>query len=71
MDAPLRIFIVAAALAALTGAAAADCHDMFGWTNRNLFRFGDLVSGPNCDFLYTIRNAIHAERQDPARDRDR
>jgi hypothetical protein len=58
MDAPLTIFMVAAAL---TGPAAADCYDVFGCTNRNLFRFSDLVSGPNCDFLYTMRNAIYAE----------
>ncbi len=43
------------------GAAAADCYDVFGCTNRDRFRFGDLMSGPNCEFLYTMRNAIYAQ----------
>ncbi len=55
----------AAAFAALTlagGAAAADCYDVFGCSNRDRFRFGDLMSGPNCEFLYVMRNRIYAER---------
>jgi hypothetical protein len=41
--------------------ALADCYDVFGCSNRNAFRLHDLLSGPNCDFLYTMRNAIYAE----------
>ena len=47
---------------AVSGSAAdADCYDVFGCSDRNAFRLHDLVSGPNCEFLYTIRNAIFAE----------
>jgi YARHG domain len=46
---------------AIPMAARADCYDVFGCSNRNLFRMRDLVSGPNCEFLYTMRNAIYAE----------
>jgi hypothetical protein len=52
--------ILVAALA-LSGAARADCYDVFGCTNKDAFRAQDLASGPNCDFLYTMRNAIYAE----------
>jgi hypothetical protein len=41
-------------------AADADCYDVFGCSNRNAFRLRDLVNGPNCEFLYTMRHAIFA-----------
>jgi len=56
--------LCAAAVAALTlaaNAAAADCYDVFGCTDRNHFRLQDLVSGPNCEFLYVMRNRIYAQ----------
>jgi hypothetical protein len=55
-------------LAALTGAAVmfasaaqADCYDAFGCTDRNRFSFEQLANGPNCEFLYEMRNRIYAE----------
>jgi hypothetical protein len=50
---------------ALAGAsvhpAIADCYDVFGCSNRDAFRLADLLSGPNCEFLYQMRNGIYAE----------
>jgi hypothetical protein len=47
----------------LSGAstASAECYDVFGCTNTSTFRLSDLLSGPNCDFLYTMRNQIYAD----------
>ncbi len=50
------------ALLLLTGAAKADCYDVFGCSDRNYFRAADLADGPNCDFLYMMRNAIYKQR---------
>ncbi|HLW89920.1 MAG TPA: YARHG domain-containing protein [Roseiarcus sp.] len=50
-----------AALIALAGPARADCYDVFGCSERNQFRLQDLLAGPNCDFLYEMRNRIYAE----------
>jgi len=44
-----------------SGLARADCYDVFGCSDKNLFRLQDLVTGPTCDFLYTMRNAIYAQ----------
>ena len=60
MKAYARIATFALALASATPALA-DCYDVFGCTNRDRFALNDLLSGPNCDFLYTMRNAIYAE----------
>jgi hypothetical protein len=49
------------ALVVYGGAAAADCYDVFGCTDRNQFRLSDLMSGPNCEFLYVMRNRIYAQ----------
>jgi len=43
------------------GGAAADCYDTFGCTDRDRFRLSDLMSGPNCEFLYVMRNQIYAQ----------
>jgi hypothetical protein len=43
------------------GAATAGCYDVFGCSDRNRFHMSDLMSGPNCDFLYQMRNGIYAE----------
>jgi hypothetical protein len=42
--------------------AHAECYDVFGCSDRNYFRVNDLMDGPNCDFLYTMRNSIYKER---------
>ena len=42
-------------------AASAECYDVFGCTDKNPVRLSDLLSGPNCDFLYTMRNQIYAD----------
>ena len=34
---------------------------MFGCTDSNRFRVSDLMAGPNCEFLYTMRNQIYAD----------
>jgi hypothetical protein len=41
--------------------ARADCYDVFGCTDRNAFRLADLLNGPNCQFLYEMRNRIYAQ----------
>ncbi len=48
-------------------AAAADCYDILGCTDRDLFsnNFAYLASpsmGPNCEFLWQMRNGIFAQR---------
>lgn len=53
--------VVVAGLAFSAGAAAADCYDVFGCTDRDRFNVGALMNGPNCEFLYTMRNAIYAQ----------
>jgi hypothetical protein len=57
----LRAGVGAIVVAAMCGGAVAECYDVFGCTNRDRFRLGDLTSGPNCEFLYTMRNQIYAE----------
>jgi hypothetical protein len=58
-----RPFVVAAALLVAASAASAGCYDVFGCSDQARFKFEDLANGPNCDFLYTMRNQIYAERQ--------
>lgn len=58
---PVRAFIASVALLAASSPALAECYDVFGCSNRELFRLSDLANGPNCDFLYTMRNTIYAE----------
>jgi hypothetical protein len=52
---------LANAFLALSSAAYADCYDVFGCTDRNRFNFEQLANGPNCEFLYEMRNRIYAE----------
>jgi hypothetical protein len=55
-------FLVLVCFLTLVGRGAmAYCYDVFSCSNRNAFHLHDLLSDPNCDFLYTIRNAIYAE----------
>jgi hypothetical protein len=58
----MRIFAFACLMSLATVASAnADCYDVFGCTNAARFHINDLMSGPNCEFLYTMRNGIYAE----------
>jgi hypothetical protein len=58
----MRIFAFACLMSlAVVASANADCYDVFGCTNASRFRMNDLMSGPNCEFLYTMRNSIYAE----------
>ena len=52
---------VVAFAAAFSGAARADCYDVFGCSERDRFNFEQLANGPNCDFLYTMRNRIYQQ----------
>lgn len=55
------------ALALASGSAFAGCYDILGCTNKNDFsrHYNDYLasskSGPNCEFLWTMRNEIYAE----------
>jgi len=48
-------------------AAAADCYDLVGCDNKDLFSrhyddyLGSIANGPNCDFLYMMRNRIYQQ----------
>jgi hypothetical protein len=53
---------VVAFAAAFSSTAHADCYDVFGCSERDRFNFEQLANGPNCDFLYTMRNRIYQER---------
>ena len=51
----------------VSGPAFAECYDLLGCTDTDLFaqHFDYLASvsdGPNCDFLWQMRNRIFAER---------
>ena len=49
----------AAASISVPPSALADCYDVFGCTDSKAFNLNDLLDGPNCDFLYTMRNGIY------------
>ena len=57
------LVIALVCLLSLVGAVSADagCYDGFGCANVSRFRMSDLMSGPNCEMLYSMRNAIFAE----------
>ena len=75
MDANPRVLgssLRAAALAlfAAVGIATptlADCYDLVGCDNKDLFSkhygdyLGSIADGPNCDFLYMMRNRIYQQ----------
>jgi hypothetical protein len=46
---------------ALANGANADCYDVFGCSDSNYFRAAELMRGPNCEFLWTMRNAIYKQ----------
>ena len=64
-----RVVVIAAGALVATLAAApalADCYDVVGCSDKNLFskNYGYLSSpadGPSCDFLYMMRNRIYAQ----------
>lgn len=58
-----RLAALAGVFLTLSGAAYGDCYDVFGCSERDRFKFEDLANGPNCDFLYTMRNRIYHQRQ--------
>jgi len=47
--------------------ALADCYDVLGCDNKNLFSrhyadyLGSIANGPNCDFLFMMRNRIYQQ----------
>jgi hypothetical protein len=57
-----RVSLFSAMLLALSTGAHAECYDVFGCSNRTHFRASDLMDGPNCDFLFMMRNSIYKER---------
>ena len=61
MSVSLKALAIAGLFLTFGGPAAAECYDVFGCSNVDRFRLRDLESGPNCDFLYTMRNQIYAD----------
>ena len=57
----VRRLAAAAFVMATASPALADCYDVFGCSNRDRFAYRDLVSGPNCEFLWQMRNRIYQE----------
>jgi hypothetical protein len=57
-----RFIALAGTLLTFSSAAYADCYEVFGCTDRDRFHFEPLANGPNCDFLYMMRNRIYQER---------
>ena len=55
------LVLVFSLVLSFASAASAECYEVFGCANANPFRLSDLLSGPNCDFLYTMRNQIYAD----------
>jgi hypothetical protein len=61
--------VAAGILAAIASAtpALADCYDVVGCDNKDLFSkgysyLGSVADGPNCAFLYMMRNRIYQEQ---------
>ena len=57
----LRSIATAFLVVACGHGALANCYDTFGCSDRNRFRASDLAARPNCEFLYSMRNAIYAQ----------
>jgi hypothetical protein len=60
--------IAAGVLAAMmaAGPALADCYDVVGCSDKNLYSkndsyLGSVTDGPSCDFIYMMRNRIYAQ----------
>jgi hypothetical protein len=55
------------AAVAIVAPALADCYDLVGCDNKDLFSkhysdyLGSIANGPNCDFLYMMRNRIYQQ----------
>ena len=56
----LPVWLLAAGLGVASSAPAwaGECYDVFGCTDSDTFQYGDLISGPDCEFLWTMRNQI-------------
>lgn len=55
-------FALTGVLTLAAGAVQADCYDVFGCSDHNIFRATDLANGPTCEFLYMMRNSIYKQR---------
>lgn len=62
LSAVLGLIVMAGVAPLASGPARADCYDVYGCTDTDRFRLQDLLDGPNCQFLWTMRNAIYKER---------
>lgn len=60
--AALAVVLSVFGVAAASGPAEAGCYDVFGCSDRAFFRVADLRGGPNCEFLWTMRNEIYFTR---------
>lgn len=63
---PIRTLVVTTVAILFATPVLADCYDLLGCDNKNLFSKGydylsSIANGPNCDFLYTMRNRIYQE----------
>jgi len=56
-----RDLVIVAILVMLATPAYADCYDVFGCSDKNYFRAADLRDGPNCEFLWVMRNSIYSQ----------
>ena len=52
----MRALLIAIVLLGASNSARADCYDVFGCSDKNYFRAKDLMGGPNCEFLWEMRN---------------
>jgi len=57
-----RSLLLIAISLALATPASADCYDVFGCSDKTYFRAADLQDGPNCEFLWLMRNSIYSQR---------
>jgi hypothetical protein len=57
-----RLALLCTIFLTISTGARAECYDVFGCSDRDYFQSGDLMGGPNCAFLYMMRNTIYRER---------
>jgi hypothetical protein len=56
-----RELLLVVFLLAFATPASADCYDVFGCSDKAYFRASDLRDGPNCEFLWVMRNSIYSQ----------
>jgi len=56
-----RDLLLVASLLTLAAPARAECYDVFGCSDKAYFRAADLRDGPNCEFLWAMRNSIFSQ----------